>query len=385
MTLLTPTTRPPLATVVSFRLGGADGVSVESAKWCWALQRLGYEVRTIAGAGMADVLLPGLAPSAWLGSRSTLPAEANPAQELLRPSELRSALAGSSLTVVENLFSLPLNARSSSLLAEELAGTPVIVHHHDLPWQQAKYDPSWVPPDDASWRHVVINGMSRRDLAERGIRADLVTNTFDTTPPAGRREEVRHNLGVDEGSVVLLQPTRAIERKGVGAGLELAERLGAFYWLLGPAEEGYEGALREMLSRSSVPVRFGPCAPMDAPHGMEHAYAGCDAVVFPSTWEGFGNPPVEAAIHHRPVAVGPYPVAREVAAFGFRWFDVDRPGDLEAWLEHPDPRLLEHNQRVAETHFSLDALPGRLARIISRAGWPLPLPGAMVADIATRC
>ncbi len=58
--------KPPIAALVSFRLGGTDGVSVESRKWQWALEQLGFEVRRVAGeiAGPAlphDVVLPALA------------------------------------------------------------------------------------------------------------------------------------------------------------------------------------------------------------------------------------------------------------------------------------------------------------------------------------
>ena len=39
----------PEAVVVSYRLGGADGVAVEAAKWEWALRNLGFAVRRVAG------------------------------------------------------------------------------------------------------------------------------------------------------------------------------------------------------------------------------------------------------------------------------------------------------------------------------------------------
>jgi glycosyltransferase involved in cell wall biosynthesis len=101
-----------------------------------------------------------------------------------------------------------------------------------------------------------------------------------------------------------------------------------------------------------------------APISVADAYAACDAVLLPSTWEGFGNPAVESATHRRPLAIGPYPVAAELAAFGFHWFRGDDPAPLADWLEHPDPELLEHNHTVAATHLNLADLPARLEQIL---------------------
>ena len=58
---------------------------------------------------------------------------------------------------------------------------------------------------------------------------------------------------------------------------------------------------------------------------MADAYAACDVVVMPSFWEGFGNPAVESAVHLRPLSIGPYPVALELAGYGFEWFTIGQP------------------------------------------------------------
>jgi glycosyltransferase involved in cell wall biosynthesis len=338
----------PCVALVSFRLGGLDGVSIEAAKWAGALEHLGYSVTTVAGAGPVDHLIPGLAMDA-----ATPPAVA----------ELESALGGADLVVVENLCSLPLNPAAAAVVAWVRRGRPTVLHHHDLPWQRPHLAHHPAPPDDPAWRHVTINELSRRELTERGIDAVTVRNCFDCDPAPGDRLGTRQALRLAPDDRLVLQPTRALVRKGVARGLRLAETIGATYWLLGPAEDGYGPELERVLGTARCPVLVGP-GPDDVGRDVADAYAACDVVALPSAWEGFGNPSVEAATHRRPLAIGPYPVAAELRAFGFEWFDADEPEPLVRFLEHPDPGLHERNLAVAREHFDVAHPPGRLARVI---------------------
>jgi glycosyltransferase involved in cell wall biosynthesis len=336
---------------VSYRLGGPDGVSVEATKWADAFTELGFAVTTVAGGGIADRIVPGL----------DLDATAPPDEAVLA-----KAFVDADLVVVENACSLPLNQVAGEALASVLRGRPALLHHHDLPWQRAHIGPvpGW-PPDDPAWAHVTINELSRLELAERGIHSSTVYNSFDTEIRKGGRAHARRLLGVGPDERLLLQPTRAIPRKNIPASVRLAEELGAIFWLTGPAEDGYAPELERILSGAKCPIRRGLPGDLDLPD----AYAACDVVGFPSTWEGFGNPLIEAAVHRRPLAVGHYPVISEVARFGFRWFDAGDPATLAAWLDDPDLSVLDTNERLARRHFSLASLPHRLAAVLHGAGW----------------
>jgi mannosylglucosylglycerate synthase len=325
-------------------------VSVVAATWIDALRHLGWTVRTVAGDGPVDHLVSGLAIGAT-----------DPPDE----PALDAALAGADLVVVENLCTIPLNLPAARMVAERRRGRPTVLHHHDPPWQRAAFaDVTELPPTDPAWRHVTINRLTEAEMATRGIAAVTIYNGFDVDQPPGDRVSTRAELDVTARERLVLHPVRAIPRKDVPAALRLAEALDATYWLLGPAEDGYDDELARALRAATCRVIHCP-----SPGTMADAYAACDVVAFPSTWEGFGNPPIEAAIHHRPVAVGPYPVGDELRSLGFRWFSPREPGAIDDELRHPDPTLHAHNHALARAHFGLDRLRDELRRLLDGAGW----------------
>jgi glycosyltransferase involved in cell wall biosynthesis len=339
---------------LSFRLGVADGVSVAAAQWVAGLRRMGCRVRTVAGAGTADRLVPGLA------------------FDVRRPARCRdieAALRGVDLVVVENVCSLPMNPPVTEAVVTALRGRSAVLRHHDLPWERERYAAmrGW-PPDSARWQHVAISEHSAAELVRRGIDATALYHGYARIPHRGNRAAARAAVRVAPRERLLLQPTRAIARKNVAAGIALAQALDAVYWLTGAAEEGYGPQLEDLLARARCPVRRG----LPGRLRMADAYAAADAVVLPSTWEGFGLPLIESALAERPLAVSDYPVAREVARLGFAWFPVEDPAPLAAWFADPDPALLARNRALAVQHFGPDALTNRLSDTLARAGlrWP---------------
>jgi len=354
------------AVLLSFRLGGVDGVSVEAAKWADALRTLGFAVRRVAGeiAGPSepdDVVLPGLAIGAAV--------EAVPLV-----SEVSSALDGADLVVVENLCSLPLNQPAARVAGRACAahGGHVLLHHHDLPWQRRGLDhlASEFPPRLDGSLHVTINHRSRRELRARGVaRVTTIANRFALDAPLGDRTHARRALRVEPDDLVLFQPARAIERKNVPGGLRYAARLTPLvgdlrvrYWLAGPAEDGYDATLERLLAHAPVPVSIGRTA------SIADAYAAADVVMLPSTWEGFGNPTIESVWARRPLVTYPYPVLGEITACGLRFFPLDDPASLATFLARPDESLFDTNLRRARISFSLDDLPDAIDESL-RAAW----------------
>ncbi len=235
-----------------------------AATWARVLEEMGWSVRTVAGDGPVDVLVPALAAGAPEPPPST---------------EVEDALAGADLAVVENLCTIPLNLPAARVVAACLRGRPAVLHHHDPPWQREAWaHVTELPPDDGAWRHVTINRLTEAQMAERGIAATTIYNAFDVDQAPGDRVKTRVELAVGPRERLVVHPVRAIERKGIPSAIALAAALDATYWLVGPAEDGYDATLEELLRDAPCRVIHRP-----SPGSMADAYAACDAVVFPST------------------------------------------------------------------------------------------------------
>ncbi len=351
---------------MSFRFGATDGVSVVARTWMDALAAMGADVVTVTGGPTDATPYPNRVVDG-LGLDDALPAEQ------IEPT-LRAALDDVDLAVVENLLTIPMNLAASRATASVLAGRPALVHHHDPPWHRARYSHiTELPATDPAWRHVAITRLLADELAERGIDARVIHNAFPEPPHRSPdeltsvRAAVRAAVGLARDDLVVAHPVRAIERKNVPAAITLAEQLGATYWLLGPAEEGYGPELDRLLGAARCPVVHHPWP------DSEGIYLAADHITFPSTWEGFGNPPLEASLYRRTVSVGDYAVADELRSYGFDWFSPMDVDGIRAALEHPEqPSQIaraDRNQRIARESFSIEHMTTDLAAVLDEAGW----------------
>ena len=356
----------PECAIISFRLGSHDGVSATTRIWQKILERLGFRTFTVAGTGEADHILPGLAAHA----------PEPPSHE-----ELEDVLARGQLVLVENMNSIPLNLQASRVLLTVLRNRRAIMHHHDPSWQRVQYAHLMdFPVHDPAWQHVVINDFTLRQMKERGIReVRRIYNPFDTEPEPGDRQSTREKLEVAEDELLAAHPVRAIQRKNILGAIHITEKLGGTYWLVGPAEDGYGPTLEAILKSAGCRVIHGHGARASGAGNPELAdgedrlsvadiYAACDVVVYPSFWEGFGNPPVESTIYRKPAVVSDYPAAEELRSLGFQWAYPWETREIKGFLEEPDLALLEENFQTAERHLSVEAVTPQIARLLQDMG-----------------
>ena len=270
---------------------------------------------------------------------------------------------GADLVIVENLCSLPINPDAAATDRDGARPTHdgrVVFHHHDLPWQRAGLPtPPNVPPHRPNSLHVTINDHSRVQLENRGFDAVTLRNAFDLDPRRGDRDRTRAEFGfAPTTSCCCNRPARSRARTSPPRSrspAELARRepdRALRLWITGPAEDGYDDVFARLVADSAVPVTVGRAAT------AADAYAAADLVLFPSTWEGFGNPVIESIAHRRPIAVGNYPVLDELRAFGVHLLSIDDVDGVERLAAVARPRGARGaTSSCVRPHCSLADLP----------------------------
>jgi glycosyltransferase involved in cell wall biosynthesis len=167
---------------------------------------------------------------------------------------------------------------------------------------------------EGAWIHTPSHAVRDEVVAELGLDPDRVVavpNGFDA--PQGDPEAGRRIAGVDR---YVLAVGTVEPRKDLPALVAAADRLAADHPDLVVVHAGGDGwqveRLEEALAAAEHPERFRRLGHV-AHDQLGHLYAGARVFAYPSVYEGFGIPVLEAMSAGVPVVTTDVPAVREVA------------------------------------------------------------------------
>ena len=407
---------------ISTRLKGTDGVSLEVEKWSRLLRLMGHEVffcagelGGYAGEGTLIPLMHFQHPTILSLNEKAfgVHAEQDPGQLLdgihkiaaeILPS-LRQFILSShlDLIVVQNALAIPMNLPLGVCITELIKELRIntIAHHHDFFWERTRFQvgtmldflDTYFPPDLPNIQHVTINSLAQNRLkARRRIDSVIVPNVYDfATPPPGIDEynsDFREKIGLTSNELLILQPTRVIQRKGIELSLELINRLklpnarliithqagdeGLSYWNWIKHEAACMGV--PLLLIDSLIADQRAIVNQQKQYTLWDAYPHADLVTYPSLYEGFGNALLETIYFKRLAVVNRYPVyVADLAPLGFQFVELEDCVDENAvkkvlhLLQSPEQvrRMTDVNYRIAQDHFSLEVLQKKIQGLLS--------------------
>ncbi len=388
--------------ILHHRVGLKDGVSLEIAKRKKVLEEMGHKVILVSGPKQegADYVLTGL----------KIP-ETNDLKEIGLKKELEKIQAKEKIEVwmVHNLLSLGRHPKAGEEVLAFLDEWRwrVVAVHHDIYWERQemvvkarrevrKIWERCMVPQRKYMRHVVINSLAAEEVwRRRKVKAEIMGDVFDFRRGYGSglaRKELRQELGVEGGEVVVLQATRIVPRKGIELGIkwvaewqrlsgrrvkllftnevDLAEPTAAEYWR----------KLKKLAKRLGVEL-------VVAGGGFDFwdGYLVAEVVNYSSLIEGWGNQFLEAVYFKKPIVVFEYPVFKaDILPEGYRVISLgDRFEEGENGLAEVSENKLKEvgrrvervleggwgdgdwNYRIAKKNHSLEVLRNHLEKILS--------------------
>jgi glycosyltransferase involved in cell wall biosynthesis len=407
---------------ISTRLGGTDGVSLETAKWVHILNKLGHECFYFAGECDHPPERSSIVPEAHFQHPQVLDLTRDLFDDYIRSSSTSSQIQELSrylkeqlyqfvhkfeldLIIVENALSIPMHVPLGLAISELIAETsiPTIGHHHDFSWERSRFSVNAAadylgaafPPNLNSIRHVVINSFAASQLASRkGISSTLIPNVmnFDNPPPQPDDyvKDFRKDLNILPNEHIILQPTRIVPRKRIELAIELTRRLDMNCVLLITHKSGdegtdYENYLHDYAKILGVKVIFGTnkinhfrAQSSDGKkiYSLADAYQQADLISYPSTIEGFGNAFLETLYYKRPIVISTYEIFKtDIQPKGFRIIGFDEFITEETVrlaryvLENLQfgEQMAEHNYETGRRYYSYNALETNLVALLRQS------------------
>jgi len=257
--------------IISTRLGGIDGVSIEANKWANAFIKLGLEPVFIAGDYNKKIStkyilidhmdfnhpeIVAIKEQAFTRTAKNNIKESNLKNSfklrefLVKTKDLIKTKISSEINrldikyiSIENALSLPLNIPLGIALAEIISENNIkaITRHHDFYWERKEFLKGriedilikYFPPVLNNLNHVVINSIAQKTLfLRKKIQAAYIPNIFDFKLLNNSRyqslkikKDLRNFLDIKENEYLFLQPTRIIKRKNIERSIDFIKKL----------------------------------------------------------------------------------------------------------------------------------------------------------------
>ena len=374
--------------IIIGRIGGVDGVALETEKWIDVLKAMGHQVFTISGQFQerpmnpdTEALVPEMSffspESFWSQKKAFFYPETN-LEELVEHLNLYSKVIykkimlwikerNIQLIISENASALPSHLEMGMAInkAVHKTGLPTITHDHDFAWERGDryisphreindFVSEVFPLRAPNSIHAVINTHAANTLKERfGREAINVPNVMNFDKPFGlanqKNASLAKHMGFGKTDLFLFQITRIVRRKGIESAIRLVHELkdknikliitgnyaddagSAYYNEL--VNQIHELKLGEQISFAYHLFHNKGLSNGDGEvrFSLSDAYAKATACTYFSTYEGFGNAFVEAVLARRPIFVNNYePVYMpDIGSKGFKTVMIEN-GELSS-------------------------------------------------------
>ena len=407
--------------VIIGRIGGVDGVALETEKWVAVLERLGHEVFIISGEFEQwemkrphNYLFPVLSffsPEAEWGQRKAFyHMDPNPEPLFEHVEEVSEVIYKKldkwvkfnkiEVLLSENASALPCHLSMGIGIKKlvERTSIPTVTHDHDFHWERGsryvsghkeinKFLDENFPLILPGVKHAVINTFGVETFKKRfNIDATLVPNVMDFDKPYAiptqKNEMFLRQLGVAADEIPLLQVTRIVRRKGIETAISLLDILNDPKLKLvitgNPKDDENQDYYNELVDQIHDlnlvnQVIFGWHKVLNH-KDLSDVYAHARACTYFSTYEGFGNAFVETVLAKKPIFVNNYqPVyMQDIGNKGFKTVMLE-DSNLELdkvqamydiiYNEELCKEIGEYNFNIGKKYFSYQILEQKLSQL----------------------
>jgi len=404
--------------IIIGRIGGVDGVALETEKWIDILKKLGHEVFIMSGEFESwdmdyehDYLFPALsffsAEAEWEQRKAFFEPDKDPNALLDHIENWSNMIEGVlakwvkdkkiDIILSENASALPCQLSMGIAIKKLIknTGLPIVTHDHDFHWERGERYVSEHPEinqyvDDnfplllPNVKHAVINTFGVETFKNRfDIDATLVPNVMDFNRvygvPTPENQFFLKDIGITEDEIALLQVTRIVRRKGIETAISLIDKLDDKKLKLvitgnnnDDENKEYYNELIDQIHELNLSNQVIFAAHKVLDHkDLSDVYAHGRVCTYFSTYEGFGNAFVECVLAKKPIFVNNYkPVyMQDIGNKGFETV-MTEDGNLTnkkvqqmSDIIYNPKRCLEigeYNFNLGKKYFSYDVLEEKL-------------------------